>query len=32
MCDGSVRGISFNIDTTFAAIGNKEDGIAITLD
>jgi prepilin-type N-terminal cleavage/methylation domain-containing protein len=33
MCDGSVRGINFNIDAnTFSAICNKEDGIAITLD
>jgi prepilin-type N-terminal cleavage/methylation domain-containing protein len=33
MCDGSVRGISFTIDqNTFSAIGNKEDGITVTLD
>jgi prepilin-type N-terminal cleavage/methylation domain-containing protein len=33
MADGSVRGISFNIDlTTFTAICNKEDGIAVTLE
>jgi prepilin-type N-terminal cleavage/methylation domain-containing protein len=33
MCDGSVRGISFTIDANvFSAIGNKEDGIVVSLD
>jgi len=33
MCDGSVRGINFNIDTnTFSSICNKEEGNTVTLD
>jgi prepilin-type N-terminal cleavage/methylation domain-containing protein len=33
MADGSVRGISFNIDqATFAAVCNKEDGVTVTLE
>jgi hypothetical protein len=33
MADGSVRSISWNVpQQVFAALGNKEDGIVVTLD